>query len=108
MNHEPSGPEPMFAVDMVDTPVAQLAAQPFTLWMQSCTGLQAESIRFFTDRAVKGLRVAQRLAGCATPVQAFGIGAEFALQMARDYAREGRRLVALAAGDFRNSAAALI
>ena len=100
--------EPIFADEVADTPVAQLAAQPFTLCMQSCARLQAESIRFFADRAVKDLRLPQRLAGCATPVEAFGIGAEFALEMARDYAREGRRLVALAAGDFRNSAAALI
>ena len=94
--------------DVVDTPFAQLATQPFTLFVQSCARLQAESIRFAARRAKKDLLLPQRLAACATPAESFGACASFWFDATRDYLRESQRLFALAAGDFENSAAAVV
>lgn len=91
-----------------DTPLGQWATQPFTLWMQGCARLQAESIRFMADRFVKDLRAPQRLGACTTPAELFDVATEIAAETARDYLGEGQRLMALAAGDFESAAATVL
>ena len=91
-----------------DTPFAQLYEQPFTLWMQGFARAQSESLRFVAERAAKDLRMPLELARCASPVQALGVAASFALEAVRDYAAETQRLFSLAAGDFESAAAAVI
>jgi hypothetical protein len=96
------------AAPVADTPLAQWATQPFTLWMQGCARLQAESIRFAADRFAKDLRVPGRLGACATPVEMFGVAAGIAIEAARDYLGESQRLLALAAGDFESATATML
>lgn len=105
MNEAPYTPPPDADTD---TPLFQLASQPLALWAQTLAAMQSESLRFIADRAAKSLAAQQRIATCATPAEALGVGAEFAFEAARDCVCESQRMFALAAGDFESTAAALI
>jgi len=78
------------------------------LWIEGLARLQAESVRFWADRAAKDMRMPLRLAASKTPVDALGTATTFAFEAARDYLAESQRLAAIAAGDFESAAAAVI
>lgn len=73
----------------------QTVSAAYANWFKSANRLQAEALRFVTDRLNKDRDLLARFAACKKPEDVVNLQSEAATELVNDYLEEGARWFAL-------------
>ena len=98
MNDTAHNPFPLFNAEAAtESAKASLdtMTKAYANWLKNANRLQAEALRFVSDRFNKDLQLLSRFGSCKRPEDFLGMQSEAMTQMANDYMTEGAKWVAL-------------
>ncbi|HZP67417.1 MAG TPA: phasin family protein [Rudaea sp.] len=77
-------------------------SKTYMSWFKNANRVQAEAIRFLSDRFAKDLALASRFGACRKPEDFVAVQSEVATELVKDYMEESAKFVALFGDAFKD------
>jgi len=98
MNDTANNPFPLWNLDSATESTKasfDTMSKAYANWLKNANSLQAEAVRFVSERFNKDLELLSRFGSCKRPEDFLGVQSDAMTQLANDYMAEGAKWVAL-------------